>query len=56
MIPNALVPPGQHTLTVEPETGSNGQKTTISANLEAEKRYRFAIQNGNVALVEDDIP
>jgi len=53
VVPYAIITPGNHTLTLEPELGSNNPKTTISANIEEGKHYRFAVKEGNVVVVED---
>jgi hypothetical protein len=53
MVPYAIVAPGHHTLTLEPESGSDNKKTLIQVNVEEGKRYRFSRRENGVALVED---
>ena len=53
VVPFAIVAPGNHTLTLEPQSASNNPKTKISVNVDAGKRYRFAVEKGNVVVVED---
>lgn len=50
VIPNAIVEPGVHTLTLEPRSGKN---LTVSASFEAGKRYRIKLENDEVKVVED---
>ena len=57
--PLAWVEPGTHKLTLQMDNdlkaknSDQPQELTISAKLEAEKKYRIAKKNGTVALVPD---
>jgi hypothetical protein len=53
--PWAVVPPGQHTLSLEPVEGAAGTPTTLSAKFVAGKSYRLE-QNGagSVTLAEEN--
>jgi len=54
MVPFALVPPGEHSLTVESKDG-NSSKTmlTFVAKLEIGKRYRFELNEDTLSVIED---
>jgi hypothetical protein len=53
VIPYAILEPGAHTLTLERRVGSDSATTTVSASLEAGKRYRFKAEAESVVIVED---
>ena len=53
VVPFAIVAPGHHTLILEPKLGSNNKRTSIQVDVEEGKRYRFAVNEGNVVLIED---
>ena len=53
VIPFAVVPPGNHTLGLEPDLHSDKPRITISADLAEGKRYRFAAREQGVVVVED---
>ncbi len=58
-VPFAWVEPGTHSLTLKRSVNSNSKippvkaEVTITATLEANKRYRFDAKEGTVTLVDD---
>jgi hypothetical protein len=52
-VPYAVVAPGKHTFTLEPDPGSSKRRTTISAKVEAGKHYRLVVEREQVVLAED---
>jgi hypothetical protein len=50
VIPNAVIEPGAHTLSLEHHTGTTA---TVSASFEAGKRYRLELKNDEVTVAED---
>jgi len=53
VVPFALVEPGRRALTLEAKRDPALEHVTISAELEEGKRYRFAVEGGNIVVVED---
>jgi len=57
--PLAWVPPGKHSLTLQMDSDLKAknaelpQEVTISAKLEADKKYRIAMKDGTATLVPD---
>ena len=53
VVPFAIVKPGHRTLTLEDKGDPRMEHVTISADLEEGKRYRFAVHEGDVVVVEE---
>lgn len=52
VVPVALVRPGTHTFELQSKRNPKAPPTTISAEVQADKEYRFAAKNNAVVLVE----
>jgi hypothetical protein len=58
-VPFAWVEPGTHSLTLKLADDFKGnppklkEEVTLTAKLEVDKRYRFAIKDGAITVVED---
>ena len=52
MIPNAIIPEGKHTLTLESKDDSSAPLTTATADFEAEKHYRLEKRGKSVVVVK----
>jgi hypothetical protein len=53
MVPVVIIPPGVHTLTLEPKEPGELKEVTIIAPIEGGKRYRLKHENDEVTLVND---
>jgi hypothetical protein len=52
-VPYAVIEPGNHTLSLDPDVLSTAQATTLSASFEAGKTYRIKRENETVTVVEE---
>lgn len=53
MVPVVIIPPGVHTLSLEPKEPGELKEQTITAVIDGGKRYRLKHENDEVTLVDD---